>query len=218
MLIQSGERLLFTGDSITDAGRARPVGEGLHVGVGEGYVRYVETILGAAYPDRDIRISNTGTSGDNIRMLAARWQTDVMDLQPDWLSILIGVNDVWRQFDSPGIFDKHISTEEYRETLEDLVAQGKSVAKGIILMSPYYMEPLTADRMRARMDEYRAIMRETAKKCGTIYVDLQDEFDKFFQYRHSSFVAWDRVHPNHVGCMIIARAFLKAVGFDRDFL
>ena len=87
MLIESGDRLLFTGDSVTDVGRARPVGEGLHAGVGTGYPREVENILALLYPERMIRVSNTGTSGDTSRALRARWQTDVLDLKPDWVRL-----------------------------------------------------------------------------------------------------------------------------------
>ena len=89
MLLQSGDRIVFTGDSTTDAGRARPVGEGLHQGVGDGYVRQIENILNVLYPDWVLWISNTGNSGDTSRGLKARWQNDVMNLNPDWVSVMI---------------------------------------------------------------------------------------------------------------------------------
>lgn len=68
--------------------------------------------------------------------------------------------------------------------------------------------------MRKRMDEYGAICKKLAEKYGCILVDLQQVFDKYFKYRHSNFIAWDRVHPNQVGATLIAMEFLKHCGFD----
>ena len=93
MLFTSGDRIVFTGDSVTDAGRGRPVGEGLWQGVGDGYVRTIDNILNVVYPDWRIWVSNTGTSGDTSRSLKKRWQEDVMNLKPDWVSLMIGIND-----------------------------------------------------------------------------------------------------------------------------
>ncbi len=218
MLFANGDKVLFTGDSVTDAGRGRPVGEGLHAGVGTGYVRIVETLLNVYYPERLIQVSNTGNSGDNVVSLKARWQNDVMNLHPDWVSVCIGVNDVWRQFDSPSIKSQHVYIDEYRKTLSELVERTLPSVKGMILLSPYYMESNREDAMRAKMDEYVAAVAEIASKYNTHYVDLQAAFDKYLTYRHSSFIAWDRVHPNQVGCMIIAREIMRSVGFDREFL
>jgi lysophospholipase L1-like esterase len=101
MLIQPNSKLVMIGDSITDCGRARPVGEGLFEALGKGYVSLVDASLQAKEARQRIRVVNMGTSGNTVRDLKARWQSDVFDLNPDWLSIMIGINDVWRQFDSP---------------------------------------------------------------------------------------------------------------------
>src|SRR3954462_2992704 len=98
MLIQAGQKLVMIGDSITDCERARPVGEGLFGAVGKGYVAMVDAQLMNAFPERSIRVVNMGSSGNTVRDLAGRWQGDILDLRPDWLSVLIGINDVWRQF------------------------------------------------------------------------------------------------------------------------
>ncbi len=102
MKINKNDKLLFIGDSITDCGRARPVGEGVgDESYGSGYVNLVRGLLAVDYPEYNIRVVNMGISGNNICDLAKRWQTDVFDQNPNWLSIMIGINDVWRQFDRP---------------------------------------------------------------------------------------------------------------------
>ena len=214
MLFENMDRIVFTGDSVTDMERARPVGEGLFDNVGRGYVRVIENMLNAWYPEILVRISNTGTDGNTSRDLRARFQPDVVDLKPDWVSICIGINDVWRQFDSPAIPDDHVTPEEYEENLEAMILAVKENVKGIFLLSPYYMEPNKDDPMRARMDAYGAVCRKLAEKYGCRFVDLQEVFDRYFQYRHSSYIAWDRVHPNQVGATIIAKAFLEQCGFE----
>ena len=67
--------------------------------MGAGYVSFIDSILGAALPELPLRVLNTGISGNRVTDLEARWQSDVLDLQPDWLSVMIGINDVWRQLD-----------------------------------------------------------------------------------------------------------------------
>lgn len=101
MNIPPNSKLVMIGDSITDCDRTRPIGEGLFGAQGKGYVSLVDGLLTARYPAHRIRVVNMGTSGHTVRDLQGRWQTDVLDLKPDWLSILIGINDVWRHFDTP---------------------------------------------------------------------------------------------------------------------
>lgn len=213
MLIAARSKLLFIGDSITDAGRNRPVAEGLFDPLGKGYVTQVAALLGAAYPDRPVRVVNTGCSGHTVRDLKGRWQGDVLDLKPDWLSIMIGTNDVWRQFDSPLFPEIAVQPEEYEATLDALVGTTKPLLKGLVLMTPFFAEPNLGDAMRARMDQYGKIVLAVAKKHGVIGVDTQAAFDRALKHQHSSNLSWDRVHPNLIGHMILARAFLDAVGF-----
>ena len=214
MIFEHLDRIVFTGDSVTDMQRARPVGEGLFDNLGHGYVRIIDNMLNTWYPERAIRISNTGTDGNTSRDLKARFQTDVIDLNPDWVSICIGINDVWRQFDSPAMTDGHVYTEEYETNLEGMIVSVKDLVKGIFIMSPYYMEPNKNDPMRKCMDQYGLICKKLAEKHGCIFIDLQAVFDEYFKYRHSTYIAWDRVHPNQVGATVIAKAFLKACEFE----
>ena len=201
------------GDSITDAGRAQPIGEGLGETLGRGYVSLIDSLLGATYPDLGIRVVNMGTSGNNVRDLQRRWQTDVLDLKPDWLSVMIGANDVWRQFDLPWQPETHVLPDEYERTLDVLIAQTAPTVQGLVLMTPFYIEPNPADAMRARMDEYGAIVRRLSEKHGTFFVDTQAAFDEVLTTYYPATLGWDRVHPTQVGHMVIARAFLKAIDF-----
>ena len=122
MKLAPHSKLVFIGDSITDCERVRPVGEGLFGALGKGYVSIVEGLLYAIHPEAAIRTVNMGTSGNTVLDLKARWQTDVIALKPDWLVIMIGVNDVWRQFDLPRQTEIHVSPEVYAQTLDELVA------------------------------------------------------------------------------------------------
>ena len=100
-------------------------------------------------------------------------------------------------------------------TYEELIRTTLPHVKGMILMSPYYMEPNRQDQMRVRMEEYGAIVKKLAEKHGLTFVDLQAGWDRLFQHMHSTNIAWDRIHPNQTGCMYIAKQFLAAVGADR---
>ena len=215
MIFDKGDKILFIGDSISDYERTRPVGEGLFNAWGRSYVADVGALLGCMYPEKELRVVNMGISGNQTRDLLARWQSDVMDQKPDWVSLLIGINDVWRQFDSPYMPEQHVSPEEYKQNCIQMIEQTLPHVKGMILMTPYFMEPNLADPMRKRMDEYSAIIRELAEKYKLVLVDLQAGWDKLFQYMHPCNIAWDRIHPNQTGCMYIAKQFLAAVGFDR---
>lgn len=214
MKLEYKDKLVMIGDSITDCGRSRPVGEGLFDAIGRGYVSLVDGLLGSVYPERNIRVVNMGSSGDTVRQLKGRWETDAIALKPDWLSILIGINDVWRQFDTPHITEGHVYIEEYESTLEELVARTKPLVKGLVLMTPFYLEKNGSDPMRATMDLYGKVVKRIAEKYDCVFVDLQAEFDKMLQHIYPATLTWDRVHPNVPGQMCIARAFLNAMGFS----
>jgi len=214
MRIAPRSRLVMIGDSVTDCERARPVGEGLFGAIGKGYVMMVDALLHAAYPAHQVRISNVGSSGNTVRDLLQRWQTDVIDLKPDWVSIMIGINDVWRQFDLPRHGEAHVGLTEYENALESMASRTKPLVKGLVMMTPFYIEPLREDAMRKRMDEYGAAVKRVATKHGAVFVDTQAAFDRLLQHNHSAAISWDRVHPNHLGHMALARAFLEGVGYE----
>lgn len=214
MIFDDMDRIVFAGDSVTDMGSEQPVGEGLFDSLGTGYVRVVENLLSAFYPEIRLRITNSGVAGNSSRDLLARYQRDVVDLRPDWVSICIGINDVWRQFDCPAMAEHHVLPEEYEENIRKMILAVKDQVKGIFLLSPYYMEPNRQDKMRARMDEYVEICRKLAAEYGCRFVDFQKMYEDYCSIHHSSSVAWDRVHPNQIGSTLMARAFLDQCGFD----
>ncbi|MBR2989114.1 MAG: SGNH/GDSL hydrolase family protein [Clostridia bacterium] len=214
MIFENMDRIVFAGDSVTDMGSTNPVGEGLFDNVGRGYVRVIENMLAVYYPEIKIRITNSGISGNTSRDLLQRFDRDVVDLKPDWVSICIGINDVWRQFDSPAIVDSHVLLDEYESNVEEMILKVKDHVKGIFILSPYIIEPNTEDMMRKRMDEYVAVCRSLAKKYNCICVDFQKMYEDYCKIRHSAYIAWDRIHPNQVGATLMAREFLKKCDFD----
>ena len=214
MFIGDNEKIVFTGDSVTDSGRKRPFGEGLWEGTGNGYVRMIENFLNVCYPERIIRVTNTGISGNNTNDLLARFDKDVLELKPTYAVICIGFNDVWRCFDEPSLTEGHVPLDTYKKNLETMVEKCESAGIRPIFMTPYYLESNEKDAMRAMMDEYRAGMKAVAEQKGIDCIDLQEPFLKLLEYRYPAYISWDRVHPGQVGSLVIAKTFLKHVGFD----
>lgn len=214
LLFQPGSKIVCIGDSITDFDRARPYGEGLNGGIGRSYVAIADGLLKAVDPSLHLRFINMGIGGNTVRDLAARWQMDVLDLHPDYVTVLIGINDVWRQYDTPEITEGHVYTPEYQETLSRLVETTLPEVKRMVLMTPYIIEPNREDPMRARMDEYGRIVKEIAGKNDIPCVDLQAAFDRYCKEYYPASINWDRIHPNTAGHCIIARALLNAIGFE----
>lgn len=214
MIFDNFDRIVFAGDSVTDMDRAKPLGEGLFAATGRGFVAEVETFINAFYPEMTLRFTNAGISGNTSRELLARFETDVTALKPQWISICIGINDVWRQFDSPAMTDYAVDTAEYEKNLRAMIESSKATAKGVIVCTPYYMEANTADFMRCRMQDYVDICTRLAAEYDCIFVDFQKMYDRYFQYKHSSFIAWDRVHPNQTGAKLMAKEWLSKCGFD----
>lgn len=215
MRIKTDSTLLFIGDSITDCGRARPVGTHKS-GLGNGYVILVESLLNIAYPERSIRVLNTGISGNTVLDLKARWQEDVLEHDPDCLSIMIGINDVWRQFDNPLEKQIHIDADLYRTTYDTLI--GQTDVDSLVILSPYYLETNPDDPMRKMMDQYGEIAAQIAEKHEGIFVDIQAAFDRLMENIPSQMIAGDRVHPDTTGHMTIASAFLNGIDFEWEKL
>ena len=213
MRIPPNTRLVFVGDSITDCGRARPAAEAEPEALGNGYVSLVDAMLTSSNPGQRLRIVNVGVSGDTVRDLAARWERDVFAWSPEWLSVMIGINDVWGHFASPPDLGLSISLDEYSSTLGELVRAIRPRLQGLVLVTPYYIEADRADPMRVRMDRFSEVVRGLAEEQNAILVDTQAAFDRVLAGMDATALAEDRVHPNLIGHMVLARAFLEAIGY-----
>ena len=214
MLIGENSKVVMIGDSVTDAGRDHPYGEGRGEAIGKSYVGIVEAWLTSVYPERNIRVINMGISGNKTRDLLNRWQTDVIDLKPDWVTLMIGINDIWRQFDKPLQKEIHVYIDEYEANMIKLIEETLKVTKNLVIISPIFMELNKEDAMRNAADRYTEVCRKLAEKYGLIFVDAQSKYDEFLKYRHPMSISWDRVHPNQMGHTIIARSILNALEFD----
>ena len=208
MLFESGQKIVFIGDSITDTGRRGP-----SIPYGAGYVDQVRSFIMARYRERRLNFVNRGVNGDTTRNLLARWQTDVIAEQPDWLSLMIGINDVWRAFG--GDAHQAVSLDEYAENLRHLIelTAVKTNAR-LILLTPYMIEPQRQNPMRAQMDRFGDVVKSVAGEASTLLVDTQQAFDDALRNTTSRDWASDKVHPNGPGHAVIALAFLRAAGFE----
>ncbi len=213
MQIPPGSRLVFIGDSITDCGRARPAVEGNIEAFGTGYVSLVEAIITAGDPTKRLHIINVGVGGDTVSDIANRWERDVLAWGPEWLSIMIGINDVWRSIDLISGLETQVSLDEYSNTLRELVSPIRPRLQGLVLMSPYHIQPDRSDPMRILMDRFGAAMREIAEENRAIFVDTQAAFDRAMNIINPMSLAEDRIHVNLLGHTILARAFLNGVEF-----
>ncbi|MDV4150710.1 SGNH/GDSL hydrolase family protein [Clostridium sp. AL.422] len=214
MLLEKNTKLVMIGDSITDCGRRQPIGEGSNGAEGFGYVCFVSALLKSFYNYNNNRVINMGASGDRVRELKERWDRDVLELNPDYLSIMIGINDIWRQFEHPLRVEDHVYIDEYRNTLEELIQKTLPSLKKLILITPFFIESNKDDLMRIETEKYGQVVKELAKKYDAIFVDTQRAFDELLENNYSATFALDRVHPNATGHMAIARAFLDAIGFE----
>jgi lysophospholipase L1-like esterase len=214
MLIEADAKVVMVGDSITDCGRSRPYGEGRREELGSGYVSIVEALLWSAYPERRIHIINMGVGGDSSRELVKRWHSDVVDLAPDWVTILVGINDVFRKFFKPDFKELQIPFDEYAANLKTMLDGTRSLNSKVVLMSPFFVEDRKDDPVRELLDRYISVCEKFARANGLIYVDVQNCFDRFLAKAPSAILSLDRLHPNFIGHMIIAKAFLDALGYD----
>jgi lysophospholipase L1-like esterase len=207
LLLQAKQKIVFIGDSITDSDRQTTAAP-----YGNGYVSMVRNFLLARFPERDLNVVNKGIGGNTVRDLEKRWEQDVLAEKPDWLSVCIGINDVWRHFE--GNTGEAVPVEEYRTTLHRLLKRAKeATGTRIILAEPYIIEPNRNDPMRRLMEVYAATMSGLAQEFGAVVVHTQAAFDETLSHVSSSYWAADRIHPNSPGHALIALAFLRALEF-----
>lgn len=190
-------RLVFVGDSLTDAGRDR-ADDGL---LGDGHVRRIADVL-AARGD-DALVLNRGIAGNRAADLEARWAADVDALQPDVLTIHVGVNDMWRRFDA----GDPTSARQFEDTYRRLLARSGDAE--VILMEPHFVP--VRDEQRAwleDLDEKRAVVRRLAAETGAVFVPLQDVMTEAVRRSGAAAVLPDGVHPMPAAAQLIAAAWL----------
>lgn len=213
MILKHQEILLFTGDSVTDCGRARPHGYGLG-GLGEGYPRLVYSLLQLDHVDRDIAVVNTGTSGDTTAHILERMDEDILALKPHVLSIMIGINDVWRQYDTPALGGIHIDVDQYRRNYTAIIERSLAMPqlRRLLLLTPFFLDQAAQDSMRRTAEAYADVVRDLAGQDVRLHlVDIAAAFDRLTARRHYMQLAADRVHPNPTAHLLIAREVMAAL-------
>ena len=191
--------ILFQGDSITDAGRKRNQNESL----GDGYVMLTAAWLSALYPDYQMKFVNRGVGGDGIRDLRNRWKKDCLDLKPNLVSILVGVNDVtWRG----------TSTENFEADYVDILEQTRQLKCQIVLLEPFLL-PLVGDfvALTEELTKKIKVVRKLANEFEIKLIPLNDIFLKACLKREASFWSLDGAHPTLAGHALIAQSWIKCV-------
>ena len=203
-LFEDNALVLFQGDSITDAGRSREN----FADLGGGYPGMIAAWYSALYPQKRVHFLNRGISGNRAADLRSRWTVDCLDLQPAWVSILIGINDTWRRYDS----DDPTSAEVYQENFFAILKSTRQMGARLIIMEPFVL-PVPPDRRdwRVDLDPKIQVARDLAREFGAIYVPLDGLFAAASIQREPAFWLPDGVHPSAEGHALIAQAWLKAV-------
>ncbi len=204
-IFQQGDLVLFQGDSITDCTRDYLV----HDHMGTGYAYIASSLFNALYPSLEVTFLNRGISGNRSKDLVSRWEEDCIDLQPDWVSILIGINDTWRFFDADEKTDVTYFEANYRNILEQVRMRTKA---GLILCEPFVL-PYPADRKpwREDLDPKIHIIRSLAVEYGALYIPFDGIFAQACVHQDFSYWAKDGVHPTPAGHGLMATHWLKGV-------
>ena len=207
-MFESNDHILFFGDSITDCGRDRDAAPGEASGWGNGYVHQIAATLGAQDPADEIVFTNKGVGGDRIYDLEKRLQKDVLKLEPDIVSILIGINDVWRRYDSGVESNLDEFAASYRRVLKKIADDGAQ----LVLMEPFLL-PVPNDRRawREDLDPKIGIVRDLAREFEATLVPLDGLFAAASCQRAPEFWLPDGVHPTPAGHALIARAWMDAM-------
>jgi lysophospholipase L1-like esterase len=191
-------RILFQGDSITDGNRGRNTDPN-HI-LGHGYVFVIAARHGAAFPEANLDFINRGISGNTVLELTQRWKQDTLDLKPDVLSILIGVNDSSRA----------IPLEPYEQAYDKLITDAKAANPKLklVLCEPFLKPTGTLDADIVKRQE---IVARLAKKHGAALVQFQRVFDAAAKRAPADYWIWDRVHPTYRGHQLMADEWERVV-------
>ena len=209
-----GITIVFQGDSITDAGRDKErQASNESSGLGKGYAAFASAQLLANQPERNWTCYNRGISGNKVHQLAVRWKVDCLELEPDVLSILIGVNDFWHTL----THDYKGTVEVYEEDYRNLLKLTKSAIPGIKLIIG---EPFAVHGGRAiksaewypAFDGYRKSAKKIAEEFDAVWIPYQEIFDNALESASVDYWCPDGVHPSLAGNYLMANAWLEALG------
>ena len=204
--------VLFQGDSITDGNRGRNTDPN-HI-MGHGYAFSIASRLGADYPEKKYQFYNRGISGNKVNDLAKRWQVETLDLKPDVLSILVGVND-----SGSVVFKREpiITIEKYEAIYQSLLDETRSTFPDIVfvLCEPFILK---VGKVKENWEAYQSdikkrqeVVRRLASKNNAVFVGFQEVFDKACAKAPADYWIWDGVHPTVAGHELMAREWLKQV-------
>ena len=211
--LEEGKVILFQGDSITDGRRERSAYyPNQSTGLGHGYVFLAAASLLKQYSDHSLKVYNRGISGHKVFQLANRWNDDCLNLKPDVLSILIGVNDYWHMIN--GQYDGDLKTYEndYRALLKrtkdhlpdlQLIIGEPFAVKGGSAIDPKKWFP--------KFDGYRAVAKQLSEEFGAAFIPYQQIFDEAIQEGGAAYWCPDGVHPSLAGAQLMADHWLKAI-------
>ena len=208
-------KILFQGDSITDVGRNTE--RGSQQSIGQGYALMVTGELGARYPGQ-YTFENRGISGNRIVDLYARIKVDCWNLEPDVISILLGVNDVWHEFGNGNGVEADRFENVYRMLIEDTLAKLPNVK--FMLMEPFLL-PSTAtegrwDEFYGEVEKRSQVVQKLAKEYKLAFVPLQKKLEEACKLCPAGYWVNDGVHPSPAGHRLIADAWLEV--FQREIV
>lgn len=215
-VIQKESTILFQGDSITDAGRDRnrEANANDSSALGKGYVYSIAAQFLTDRAGDGLKIYNRGISGNKVFQLADRWDKDCIDLKPDVLSILIGVNDIWHALNGnyDGTVEKY--EKDYTALLERTLKALPNVK--LIICEPFVLRcGAVNDKWFPEFDGYRAAARKMADKFDARFVPFQSMFDNAVKKAPPTHWAGDGVHPTMAGAYLMGQEWLKVVGIAK---
>ena len=210
--IKENDTILFQGDSITDSGRNKDSGDYNNTqAMGSGYALLAGGNLLKTYAGKNLKIYNKGISGNKVYQLAERWEADCLALQPNVLSILIGVNDFWHK--KNGKYDGTIET--YRKDYVALLERTKKALPNVQLVigEPFAVKGTKAvdESWFPEFDAYRQAAREIATQFDAVFIPYQQVFDEAQKQAPATYWTPDGVHPSLAGAELMAQAWLKIV-------
>ena len=204
--------ILFQGDSITDAGRKRDhYYANSAAGMGLGYVHHIVTSLLGNNPKKDIKCYNRGISGHKVFQLANRWEEDCLQIQPDILSLLIGVNDFWHTLDWGYDGTVDVYEKDFRALLERTQKAMPEVK--LIIAEPFVLRgtAIVEAKWYPAFSAYQKAAKTVANDFGAAFIPLQSVFDKALEAAPVSYWCPDGVHPSLAGAYLMAEAWLAVL-------